>query len=68
MDQLERKTMVVNVIRTLEDEMAALKYCEYDGVKPSLEREEELNNLRTHWNTARTVLVIICENELKGSA
>ena len=60
----ERKKMIVNAIRKLEDQMVRLKYCEADCDTARMNLEAEIDGLRNHWQDARSLLVALNEEEL----
>ncbi len=62
----ERKQMIVNAIRMLEDKLVALQY--YDGIKSREERDAEIEVLQGHLHCGHSVLVMINEEEIKEAA
>lgn len=62
----EKKQMIVGAIRSLEDQLVALRY--YDGEKSPGERDAEIDVLQEHLRCAHSVLVMINESELEGAA
>jgi hypothetical protein len=64
----DRKKMIVNAIRKLEDQMVRLKYCEADCRQSRMHQEAEIDNLRNHWQDARSLLVALNEEELQEAA
>ncbi len=65
MTNAERRKMVVNAIRRLEDKLCSLKHCEYDGAMSFREREEEAVTLQKHLRCAHSVLVMLNEEDLE---
>lgn len=59
----DRKRMIVGAIRKLEDQLISLRFCEYDGAKTKLEREDEIYTLQKHLCCAHNVLVMLNEEE-----
>jgi hypothetical protein len=68
MSHAERKKMIVNAIRKLEDQMVRLKYCEADCDQSRMHLEAEIDGLRNHWQDARSLLVALNEEELTQDA
>lgn len=63
-----KKSMVIGVIRRLEDSLCALKYCDYDGIKSFGERDAEIEVLQTQLRRSHAALVELTEEELKKVA
>lgn len=59
----ERKKMIVNAIRELEDQLCAYRY--YDGILTLPERDEKIDMLQRHLRCAHSVLLLITEEELE---
>ncbi len=68
MTTTERKKMLINTIRKLENKMVCLRYCEADCDQSRMNVEAEIDSLRLHWQDARTMLVVATEEELQEAA
>lgn len=64
----ERKLIVINAIRRLEDKLCSLRYCEYDGEQSPAERTTQIEELQKHLHCAHSVLVLLNEEEMKEAS
>lgn len=69
MTTAERKILIVNAIRKLEQELCILKYAhEYDGVRSLTERDTDIEILQHHLHSAHGALLLLAEEELRQVA
>jgi hypothetical protein len=64
----ERKRIVINAIRRMEEKLCSLNHNEYDGQLSYTERQEQVHNLQSHLFWANKALVLINEQELEEAA